>query len=61
MSIELENPKTGFEKVDAAANYVAQIRIALMARDTTRIEHALERAEKLLFDALRQMEEDGYA
>ena len=39
MSIEMENPKTTVEKIDAASNYVAQIRLAIMTGDTnTEIE-----------------------
>lgn len=33
MSIEMENPETVVEKIDAASNYVAQIRLALMTGD----------------------------
>jgi len=47
--------------VDAAANYVAQIRIALMVDDKSRALHALEQAERLLFDATRKIEEDRAA
>lgn len=58
MSINLENPDTLLGMVDAAANYVAQIRIALNIGST---EHALkyaEQAERLLFNATCKIEED---
>lgn len=57
MNINLENPNTVLGMVDAAANYVAQIRIALMVGDKSRAMRAIDKAEKLLFDALRKIEE----
>lgn len=57
MSINLETPNTVLGMVDAAANYVAQIRLALMVNDKARAMHAVEQAERLLFDATRKIEE----
>ena len=57
MSIEMDNPKTLLEKIDAAANYVAQIRIASMIGDTAQIRIAVEKASKLLFDATQMAAE----
>ncbi len=57
MSINLENPVTVLGMVDAAANYVAQIRIAMMVGDKSRAMHAVEMAERLLFNATCKIEE----
>lgn len=57
MSINLENPETVLGMVDAAANYVAQIRLALMVGDKARAMHAVEQAERLLFNATCKIEE----
>lgn len=59
MSINLKNPETVMGKVDAATNYVAQIRIALMIGDAQRARRAVEQAERLLFSAMQQIEEAG--
>lgn len=59
MSIELDNPKTVFEKIDAAANFVAQVRLAVMMQDGPRINELLDRTDLLLFDALRQLQEQS--
>lgn len=58
MSIELDNPKSAVGKVDAAANLVAQLRIATALRDGPKIHELLNRTDKLLFDALGQMERE---
>ena len=57
MSINLKNPDTVIGMVDAAANYVAQIRIALQVGDVDRVLKSVEQAERLLFDAMRKLEE----
>lgn len=57
MSINLENPQTAFEKIDAAANFVEQMQLAHAIRDEERFKLAHKRAGELLFDAMRQMEE----
>lgn len=55
MSINLETPETALGMVDAAGNYVAQIRLALMVGDKPRAMHALEKAERLVFDAVQSI------
>lgn len=57
MSINLENPETVQGKVDASANFVAQIRLAVMIVDKTRIDTAINEAERHLNNALEQIEE----
>jgi hypothetical protein len=57
MSIEMENPTTLVEKVDAASNHVAQIRLALMTGDKNHALAAVDKAGELLFDALQLIEE----
>lgn len=57
MSINLINPETVQGKVDAAANFVAQIRLAVMIGDKARIETAINEAERHLNNALEQIEE----
>lgn len=57
MSIEMENPTTLTEKVDAASNYVAQIRLALMTRNVPHAMKAVDKASALLFDAMLLIQE----
>ena len=57
MSINLLNPETVQGKVDAAANFIGQIRLAHMIGDRTRVETAIAEAERHLFNALQQIEE----
>lgn len=57
MSIEMENPKTVVEKIDAAANLVEQMNMAHMLRDEAQFKKAHQKAGQFLFDALRQLEE----
>ena len=57
MSIELRNPEMVLGKIDAAANYVAQIRIASMIGDDATVLFAVGEAERLLFAAQIQIEE----
>lgn len=59
MSINLENPDTVLGMVDAAANFVSQIRIALSVGDWARIRESVEQAERLLFNAVTKIEEDA--
>ena len=56
MSIDLENPESVLGKVDAARNYVAQIRLATTMGDTKRVMEAIEKADALLFAAHIQIE-----
>lgn len=57
MSIEMKNPKTAEEKIDAAANLVEQMYLAHMIKDEAKFQEAHKRAGGLLFDALRELEE----
>lgn len=59
MSINLENPDTVLGMVDAAANYVAQIRLAISVRNLAHASKCAEHAERLLFNAVRKIEEDA--
>lgn len=59
MSIELDNPKTVYDKVDAAANYVEQIRIAIAVGDIKRANQSIDTIGQLLFDTMRQIEKEG--
>ena len=56
-SVEMENPKTVMEKIDAAHNLVEQIRIANIIRDFSHVEECVERASNLLFEATQMLEE----
>lgn len=58
MSIEMENPKTVLEKLDAAANLVEQMHMSHMIKDEARFKYAHEKAGSLLFDAMRQLEDE---
>ena len=57
MSIELDNPQTPLEMVDAAANFVAQMRLAHMVRDEATFTEAADRADTLLAEATRLLDE----
>lgn len=57
MSIELDNPKTTLEKVDAAANFVEQMMLAHMVGDGTRFMLAKGKASRLLHEATQQLQE----
>lgn len=57
MSIEMENPQTLVELIDAASNWVAQIRLADAIGDKNHISKAISEAERLLSIALEKAEE----
>ena len=57
MSIEMENPKTVAEKMDAAANLVEQMNLAHTIRDEEHFKKCHQKAGDLLFKAMRQLEE----
>ncbi len=57
MSIEMRNPKTAEEKIDAASNLVEQMYLAHMIHDEVKFKEAYQRAGQLLFDALRELED----
>ncbi len=54
MSIEMENPQTLVELIDAASNYVAQIRLASAIGDNSRLTMCLDKAGELLHEALQK-------
>lgn len=58
MSIEMENPQTLPELIDAAWNYVEQIRLASMVGDKARMELAINEASRLLSVAIEKAQED---
>lgn len=57
MSIEMKNPKTVYEKIDAAANLVEQMNMAHMIKDEEYFAKVHKEAGDLLFKAMRQLEE----
>lgn len=57
MSIEMENPKTLLEKVDAAANYVQQMYLSHMISDEAKFKEAHKKATELLGDAVEMADE----
>jgi hypothetical protein len=59
MSIEMDNPKTPIEKIDAAANLVSQMLLANTLRDAKHFKGCHDKAAKLLYDAMRQLETGG--
>jgi hypothetical protein len=58
MSIEMDNPKTALEKIDAAANLVEQMYLSHMIHDEKTFKEAHRKAGDLLFGAMRQLEEE---
>lgn len=56
MSINLENPQSAYEKVDAATNFVEQMFLSHQIKDEETFKKAHKRAGDLLFAAMRQME-----
>lgn len=57
MSIEMENPQTLLEKIDAAANLVQQMYLAHMIRDDVKFKEAHQQATRLLADATTMADE----
>lgn len=57
MSIEMENPQTVRELVDAAWNYVEQARLAMMVGDRKHLETAISETARLLSVAMEKLEE----
>jgi len=51
MSIELDNPQTTLEYVDAAANLIEQMFLAHMMKDEKTFNEAHEKAAKFLAEA----------
>ncbi len=61
MSIEMENPQTLPEILDAAWNHVGQIRVALMCGNIERVQASLSEMDRLfsLAQDQDQMEEEA--
>lgn len=57
MSVEINNPKTVYEKIDAAANLVEQMMLAHTIKDEAHFKKVHKQAGDLLFEAMRQIEE----
>lgn len=57
MSIEMENPQTVQDLIDAAWNHVEQARVAMMAGDRKRLEEAIHQTSLLLASAVEKLEE----
>lgn len=58
MSIEMENPKTLMEKIDAAANLVEQMSLAHTIKDESHFKKCHKEAGELLFDAINKLVDD---
>jgi len=56
MSINLDNPESLIEKIDAARNFVEQMYLAHKVGDETTFTNAHKRAGDLLFEAQLQAE-----
>ena len=56
MSIEMENPKTALELVDAASNLVAQMMLAHRMRDESRFNEVHEKAADFLHRAVQVLD-----
>lgn len=59
MSIEMDNPVTLVEKLDTAANHLAQMGLSLMMNDYHGVKSLLAEATDLLFQAIQQADELG--
>ncbi len=57
MSIELENPKTAYEKADALTNLIEQMVIAHKIKDETRFNFAQRKARNIGFELVQMLEE----
>lgn len=58
MSIEMENPATVYEKIDAAANLIEQMFMSHRIKDEAHFLKSHARAGQLLFEAMRQIDEE---
>lgn len=56
MSIEMDNPQTPLEKVDAAANYVEQMYLSSKIGDIKTFEVAHTKAASLLADVTDELD-----
>lgn len=58
MSIEMENPETVLELVDAASNLVEQMSLAHMMSDENHFEKVHAQAAAFLFEARQKIQEE---
>ena len=58
MSIEMENPKTKLEKIDAITNLIEQMYLAHKTHNETMFQKAYDEAGELGFDLLNELTED---
>ena len=56
MSIEIENPETTLEKVDAAANLVEQMSLAYRMQDSKHFDECLNKVRNLLAQATDELD-----
>ena len=56
MSIEMDNPKTTIEKVDAAANLVQQMFMSHRIHDESIFNNAHKKATTLLSEAVEELD-----
>ena len=59
MSIEMENPTTPLELIDAAANYVEQMALAKTIGDEKQFKKAHQKAGDFLFKAARLLDSEA--
>jgi len=57
MSIEMENPETLLEKVDALTNLVEQMLLAHRMRDEQKFNEAHDKAAQIGFEVLEALQE----
>ena len=58
MSIEMDNPQSKLEKIDAASNLIAQIGIALTIGDIEHAKQCQKKSLNLLMSALMAWHDD---
>jgi hypothetical protein len=59
MSIEIENPETLLEKVDALTNLIEQMLLAHRMRDEQRFNEAHDKAAQIGFEVSEALQEEG--
>jgi hypothetical protein len=58
MSIEIDNPKTVVEKIDATANLVEQMMLSHTIGDNEHFKKVHKKAGDFLFNAMRQLQDE---
>ena len=56
MSIEMENPTSTYERVDAALNYVFQMNMAKSIKDEEHYKFSFDKAVSLLSEAIEELD-----